>query len=184
MADPPEDAIQSCLPGPTRLVILRSSTQANSNQDAVDLLNTLQTPFGVLRKRRDAGIKLDKTANDEMRKCLGQIGYSVTSLFLLMLAASNLPLSNETWTNSISFTWPGLKAKAPHALSWTQSCPSTASHMIHLEKSVSSPPLISLRFENGSGSTQSLYLETCLPNISLKYGKNLKRPLQNQRSLL
>jgi hypothetical protein len=51
-------------------------------QDAVDLLNTLQTPFGVLKQRRDAGIFLDEAANGEMRRCLDQIGYSVFLLFL------------------------------------------------------------------------------------------------------
>jgi folylpolyglutamate synthase len=49
----------------------------------VDVLNKLQTPYEVLKKRWDAGIRLDETANQEMRKCLTQIGYSVLPLFLL-----------------------------------------------------------------------------------------------------
>ncbi|PMD32236.1 FolC bifunctional protein [Hyaloscypha variabilis F] len=49
-------------------------------EDAVDLLNTLQTPFGVLKQRRDAGIGLDESAKVEMRKCLHQIGYSQRDL--------------------------------------------------------------------------------------------------------
>jgi folylpolyglutamate synthase len=55
--------------------------QANNHQNAVDLLNTLQTPFRVLRKRRDAGTRLDETVNDDVRKCLDQIGYSVQRHF-------------------------------------------------------------------------------------------------------
>jgi hypothetical protein len=58
---------------------------AHATQDAVDLLNTLQTPYEVLKQRWDAGIRIDKTANEEMRKCLAQIGYSVTLLVLLAL---------------------------------------------------------------------------------------------------
>lgn len=46
-------------------------------QDAIELLNTLQTPFKILKERRDAGIRIDKSANEEMRKCLAYIGYSV-----------------------------------------------------------------------------------------------------------
>ena len=46
-------------------------------QEAVDLLNTLQTPYSVLKQRWDAGIRLDKTAKEEMRKCLARIGYTV-----------------------------------------------------------------------------------------------------------
>jgi hypothetical protein len=46
-------------------------------QDAVDLLNSLQTPYAALKKRRAEGFIIDKTANEEMRKCLTSIGYSV-----------------------------------------------------------------------------------------------------------
>ncbi|TVY41812.1 Folylpolyglutamate synthase [Lachnellula subtilissima] len=48
--------------------------------DAVDLLNSLQTPYHVLKQRRDAGIRIDKTANEEMRRCLHHIGYSQQDL--------------------------------------------------------------------------------------------------------
>jgi hypothetical protein len=54
-------------------------TQANNTQDAVDLLNTLQTPFEALKKQRDIGIRPSETANSELRKYLDQTGYSVHS---------------------------------------------------------------------------------------------------------
>lgn len=41
------------------------------------LLNTLQTPYSILKERRDRGIRIDKTANEEMLRCLEMIGYSV-----------------------------------------------------------------------------------------------------------
>ena len=56
------------------------STRAHQTQDAVDLLNTLQTPYAVLRQQGEAGIRIDKSANEETRKCLTQIGYSVQLL--------------------------------------------------------------------------------------------------------
>jgi hypothetical protein len=46
-------------------------------QDAVSLLNSLQTPYEVLKKRWDAGIRIDSIVNQEMRKCLERIGYTV-----------------------------------------------------------------------------------------------------------
>jgi hypothetical protein len=57
------------------------STKSNTSQDAVDLLNTLQTPFGVLKKRWDAGVHIDEVKNLELRTSLSQIGYSVKLLF-------------------------------------------------------------------------------------------------------
>jgi hypothetical protein len=66
----------------------------------VDLLNKLQTPYEVLKKRWDAGIRLDETANQEMRKCLTQIGYSVQPPFLLKPLVAELPHSKEILTNS------------------------------------------------------------------------------------
>lgn len=48
--------------------------------DAITILNTLQTPYEVLKKRWDAGINIDKGSNQEMRKCLARIGYSQRDL--------------------------------------------------------------------------------------------------------
>lgn len=155
--------------------------QADNHQEAVGLLNTLQTPFAVLKKQIEAGIKPDETTNEKMRKYLDQIGYSVDYPPLPMAEAADVPCSNKIWTNSILFTLPGPRVKAQLAPSWTQSCHSTASHMISLEMSVFSRPHISLRFGNASGSTRSLYLDTCLQNISLRYGISSKRLQGNHR---
>jgi hypothetical protein len=54
-------------------------------QDAVELLNTLQTPYKVLKERWDSGVKPDETSNQEMRRCLKLIGYSVFLLPLSLL---------------------------------------------------------------------------------------------------
>ena len=158
--------------------------QADNHQEAVGLLNTLQTPFVVLKKQIEAGIKPDETTNEEMRKYLDKIGYSVHYNPHPMAEAADVPCSNKIWTNSISFTLPGLRVKAQLAPSWTQSCHNTASHMISLEMSVFSRPHISLRFGNAFGSTRFQYPEIYLLNISLRYGISLKRPQRNQRSPL
>ena len=47
------------------------------NQDAIDALNSLRTPFAVLEARRKAGIRTDATAVREMRAYLARIGHSV-----------------------------------------------------------------------------------------------------------
>ena len=158
--------------------------QADNHQEAVGLLNTLQTPFVVLKKQIEAGIKPDETTNEEMRKYLDKIGYSVHYNPHPMAEAADVPCSNKIWTNSISFTLPGLRVKAQLAPSWTQSCHNTASHMISLEMSVFSRPHISLRFGNAFGSTRFLYPEIYLPNTSLRYGISSKRPQRNQKSPL
>ncbi|RDL29789.1 Folylpolyglutamate synthase [Venustampulla echinocandica] len=44
------------------------------------MLNTLQTPYQILKQRREAGIKTDESSNQNMRKCLAAIGYSVQSI--------------------------------------------------------------------------------------------------------
>ncbi|KAL2076193.1 hypothetical protein VTL71DRAFT_1136 [Oculimacula yallundae] len=48
--------------------------------DAINLLNTLQTPFEVLKKRWDANIRIDEGSNHEIRRCLARIGYSQQDL--------------------------------------------------------------------------------------------------------
>lgn len=55
-------------------------TLSKKKQDAIKILNTLQTPYEVLKKRWDANIVIDEGANSEMRKCLARIGYSVGTL--------------------------------------------------------------------------------------------------------
>ncbi|KAI1322410.1 tetrahydrofolylpolyglutamate synthase [Xylariaceae sp. FL0255] len=48
--------------------------------DAIDALNTLQTPFAILQARQKAGIKPDATSIAEMRLYLKRIGYTSTDL--------------------------------------------------------------------------------------------------------
>ncbi|KAF5878608.1 putative tetrahydrofolylpolyglutamate synthase protein [Botrytis fragariae] len=48
--------------------------------DAINALNTLQTPYEVLKKRWEAGIKLDEGANREMKQHLTRIGYTQDDL--------------------------------------------------------------------------------------------------------
>lgn len=48
--------------------------------DAVGLLNTLQTPYKTLAYRRSIGMKYDDTVIDFMRRCLDRIGYSQNDL--------------------------------------------------------------------------------------------------------
>ncbi|PBP26795.1 putative Folylpolyglutamate synthase, partial [Diplocarpon rosae] len=49
-------------------------------QDAIKLLNTLQTPYDILRKRWDSHVRIDAGSNSEIRKCLARIGYSQRDL--------------------------------------------------------------------------------------------------------
>ncbi|CAL3970141.1 unnamed protein product [Diplocarpon coronariae] len=48
--------------------------------DALKLLNTLQTPYDVLKKRWDSNVRIDEGSNIEIRKCLVRIGYSQRDL--------------------------------------------------------------------------------------------------------
>jgi hypothetical protein len=73
-----------------------SSTRADKSQDAVDLLNTLQTPYKQLKEREKAGFIIDEAANQEMRICLAQIGYSVSLHVPLVENASNVPIAKRS----------------------------------------------------------------------------------------
>ncbi|TLD27251.1 hypothetical protein PspLS_04397 [Pyricularia sp. CBS 133598] len=57
-----------------------SRGRSYSSQDAIDLLNTLQTPFKVFQARVAAGIRPDATFMTEMRSCLARIGHSPRDL--------------------------------------------------------------------------------------------------------
>lgn len=50
---------------------------ANSTQDAIDALNSLQTPYNIIEARRKAGIRPDAASIKEMKVYLERIGYSV-----------------------------------------------------------------------------------------------------------
>lgn len=58
-------------------------------QDAIDALNTLQTPYEVIEARRKAGVKPDAASIKEMRTYLNRIGYSVRRT--PSLTASHIP---------------------------------------------------------------------------------------------
>ncbi|KAM3463815.1 hypothetical protein MY5147_001096 [Beauveria neobassiana] len=51
-----------------------------SYNDAIDALNTLQTPFDVIEARRKAGVRPDASSIREMRTHLNRIGYSTSDL--------------------------------------------------------------------------------------------------------
>ena len=46
-------------------------------QDAIDALNSLQTPHAVIEARRKAGMRPDAASMREMRAYLNRIGYTV-----------------------------------------------------------------------------------------------------------
>lgn len=54
------------------------ATGTDREQDAIEALNSLQTPYTILEDRRKAGIRLDKNVNTQMKDCLARIGYSVS----------------------------------------------------------------------------------------------------------
>ncbi|KAK4135857.1 FolC bifunctional protein [Trichocladium antarcticum] len=56
------------------------ATAARSYNDAIDALNSLQTPFAVIEARRKAGIRPDAASVREMRGYLARIGYSSQDL--------------------------------------------------------------------------------------------------------
>ncbi|KAJ5041769.1 uncharacterized protein L3040_005337 [Drepanopeziza brunnea f. sp. 'multigermtubi'] len=55
-------------------------TVSRTYDEAINLLNTLQTPHEILQKRWDANIRIDEGSNHEIRKCLARIGYSQRDL--------------------------------------------------------------------------------------------------------
>ncbi|KAI3338161.1 tetrahydrofolylpolyglutamate synthase [Ustulina deusta] len=65
-----------------RFVWRTMATQAagRSYNDAIDALNSLQTPYAIIEARRKAGIRPDATSIAEMRVYLRRIGYSSSDL--------------------------------------------------------------------------------------------------------
>jgi len=53
---------------------------ARTYNDAIDALNSLQTPFAIIEARRKAGIRPNATSLSEMRTYLARIGYSPADL--------------------------------------------------------------------------------------------------------
>ncbi|KDN62666.1 putative folylpolyglutamate synthase [Colletotrichum sublineola] len=56
------------------------ATTGRTYNDAVDALNTLQTPFAVIEARRKAGVRPDEASVREMRAYLARLGYSISDL--------------------------------------------------------------------------------------------------------
>ncbi|KAK2023349.1 folylpolyglutamate synthase [Colletotrichum zoysiae] len=56
------------------------TTTGRAYNDAVDALNTLQTPFAVIEARRKAGVRPDEASVREMRAYLARLGYSISDL--------------------------------------------------------------------------------------------------------
>ncbi|KAL1882113.1 hypothetical protein VTK73DRAFT_2204 [Phialemonium thermophilum] len=52
------------------------ATMSRNYNDAIDALNTLQTPYAVIEARRQAGLRPDAQSVKEMRAYLARIGYS------------------------------------------------------------------------------------------------------------
>ncbi len=61
----------------TKEVSLADRETPPTEQDAIDALNTLQTPYEVIEARRKAGIRPDASSVQEMKTYLRRIGYSV-----------------------------------------------------------------------------------------------------------
>jgi hypothetical protein len=71
-------------------------------QDAVDALNTLQTPFAVIEARRKAGIRPDASSIAEMRTYLGRIGHTVGLLRSLFTGTSPTAFPFHTDTQQLN----------------------------------------------------------------------------------
>ncbi|KAF9869962.1 folylpolyglutamate synthase [Colletotrichum karsti] len=62
------------------LDVIATEARLQSLKDAVDALNTLQTPFAVIEARRKAGVRPDEASIKEMRAYLARIGYTTSDL--------------------------------------------------------------------------------------------------------
>ncbi|KAI8245797.1 MICOS complex subunit MIC60 [Colletotrichum sp. SAR 10_96] len=62
------------------LDVIATEARLQSLKDAVDALNTLQTPFAVIEARRKAGVRPDEASVKEMRAYLARIGYTPADL--------------------------------------------------------------------------------------------------------
>ncbi|KAK0383953.1 hypothetical protein NLU13_8042 [Sarocladium strictum] len=79
-------------------------TATRTYDDAIDALNTLQTPFKQLQARHKAGIKPDASFVHEMRVCLGRIGYTpsdISRLNVIHVAGTKGKGSTCAFVNSI-----------------------------------------------------------------------------------
>ncbi|OLN84352.1 Folylpolyglutamate synthase 2 [Colletotrichum chlorophyti] len=80
------------------------ATKGRTYNDAVDALNTLQTPFAVIEARRKAGIRPDEASVKEMRAYLARVGYTTSdldSLNVIHVAGTKGKGSTCAFTDSI-----------------------------------------------------------------------------------
>ncbi|KAF6821379.1 folylpolyglutamate synthase [Colletotrichum musicola] len=80
------------------------ATAGRTYNDAVDALNTLQTPFAVIEARRKAGVRPDEASVKEMRAYLARIGYTTSdldSLNVIHVAGTKGKGSTCAFTDSI-----------------------------------------------------------------------------------
>lgn len=74
-----------------------------SFQDAIDKLNTFQTPFAVIEARRKAGIKPDESQIRSTRAYWARLGHTVSLIFFngYYITPTTLPLPSRTRVNHI-----------------------------------------------------------------------------------
>lgn len=86
-----------------------SEMASRTYNDAIDTLNTLQTPFAVIEARRKAGIRPDANSVQEMRGYLARIGYSTSSdlekLNIVHVAGTKGKGSTCAFVDSILSKW-------------------------------------------------------------------------------
>ncbi|KND91356.1 Folylpolyglutamate synthase [Tolypocladium ophioglossoides CBS 100239] len=70
-------ALIRSLIAPRRTALRTMASAARSYNDAIDALNSLQTPHAVIEARRKAGMRPDAASMREMRAYLARIGYTV-----------------------------------------------------------------------------------------------------------
>jgi hypothetical protein len=107
-------------PDSSGLLFSGKSTSNSGLQDAIDALNSLQTPYAIIAARQKAGIRPDATSIGEMKGYLNRIGYSVhifihlaTSYLALFTLFSSF-LTHSLFSSSSSF---------PHLLPSSSSLP-------------------------------------------------------------
>ncbi|KAM6532096.1 Folylpolyglutamate synthetase [Fusarium solani] len=64
----------------SRTSLYTMASSSRSYNDAIDALNSLQTPFDIIEARRKAGIRPDAVSIKEMRTYLHRIGYTPSDL--------------------------------------------------------------------------------------------------------
>ncbi|KJK79732.1 hypothetical protein H634G_05324 [Metarhizium anisopliae BRIP 53293] len=77
------------------------ATASRTYNDAIDALNSLQTPYAVIEERRKLGIKPDASSIREMRAYLARIGYTAYRLNIVHVAGTKGKGSTCAFVDSI-----------------------------------------------------------------------------------